>query len=108
MLDQSLELKFLNSAPVTALNQVPQALTKFSVFKSQAVKSTRNGEYEDLHWHRLDCRDAYVQSPLTFRELGRDVPKVLAVPSTSVFLVSPPDDTELQLLQSTKHDVSGS
>ena len=32
---------------------------------------------------------------------------MLAVPSTRVFLVSPPDDAELKLLQTTKHDVSG-
>ena len=83
MQDQSLELKFLNSAPVAALNLVPQALTKFTVSKSQTVKSARHGEYKDLHWHRLD-----EHSPLTFREVEVDVRKVLAVPSTSVFLVS--------------------
>ena len=82
-------------------------MTKFSVSKSQAVKSARNGEYEDLHWHKYDCRDAYETSLLTVQERDVQVRKVLAVPSASVFLVAPPDDTELKLLQSTKHDVSG-
>jgi hypothetical protein len=107
LFDESLELKFLNSVQSAAPHWASRVTSK-GVFKSQADKSTRNGEYEDLHLHQFDCRDAYEQSPLTVREVGLHVRKVLAVPSTSVFLVSPPDDTELQLLQSTKHDVSGS
>ena len=73
LLDKSLELKFLNSAPVAASNWTPLALTSNSVFKSQVDKFIRNGEYTDLHLHRFDCRDAYEQSPLTVQEVGLHV-----------------------------------
>jgi hypothetical protein len=68
LFNESLELKFLNSVQSAAPHWAPRVTSK-GVFKSQADKFTHSDKYEDSHWHRLDCRDAYEHSPLTVENL---------------------------------------